>query len=506
MQSHVSVKSAGSAAVLRAPLSRLVLAGIAVTVLVALSAQAAAPGTDVNVTHDPSYRWGESQIAVNPQNPNNIVFATVGVGFTKACQQGPDCQTVPVDFGVGMPFPQPKGMFTNPDFNRVVAFTSFDRGKTWQRYEIPTTPHDHPDLTGTGDPYVTAAPDGTFYFSFDDNNWGTPEKPLPNAGVAVSKSTDGGRTWSVPVLGGTPVDGPRVTADPVTGTVYVSSSGRLGPTSTGDKSTPKGTVQSRWVASSQDGVQWTKPQPMGGFGANMSAAHGQLASAFKTAGQRSIFDSPNNELCGSAPTPCTIFQTSQDGGATWSRHVMPVPNTHAGFVLVAADPSKKGKGHFAVGLSMNTDGEFHVYQTRDGGATWTGPAVVTEDASKPRFHGNMAFSRQGVLGLMWRTRQMAPGQKLPPQRLPGMGPSVPYNVWAAVSRDGGATFSEPLKASSVDSPAPQSGPFAGSGDDFSGLAVEGNEVYVGWADWRVAERDNFFRAFNLKDFKFKPKH
>jgi len=488
---------------IRRALALPALAGAAAAAFAAALAHAASPGTEVNVTNDPRYRWGESQIAVNPRNPDNLVFATVGVGFTKACQQGPGCQTVPVDFGVGMPFPQPKAMFTDPDFNRVYAFTSFDRGRTWKRYDIPPTPRDHPDLTGTGDPYVTAGKDGTFYFSFDDNNWGTPEKALPNAGVAVSKSTDGGRTWSVPVLGGTPVDGPRITADLVTGTVYVSSSGSLGPTSTGDKATPRGTLQSRWVAASRDGVQWSKPQPMGGFGANMSAAHGLLASAFKTTGQRSMFDSPNNDLCAGAPAPCTIFQTSPDQGATWSRHVMPVPNTHTGFVLVAADPSRKG--HFAVGLSMNDDGEFHVYQTRDAGATWTGPAIVTEDASKPHFHGNMAYSRQGVLGIMWRTRQLQPGQKLPPQRLPGMGPAVPYSVWAAVSRDGGATFSEPLRASSVDSPAPQSGPFAGSGDDFSGLAVEGRNVYVGWADWRVAERDNFFRAFKLSEFRFKAK-
>jgi hypothetical protein len=465
----------------------------------ATAGHAAAASTEMNVTNDPAYRWGESQLAVNPKNPRNIVFATVGVGFTNACQKSPACQTVPVDFGVGFSFPQPKGMFTDPNFNRVYAFTSFDGGKTWKRYGIPLSPQGHPDLTGTGDPYVTATPDGSFYFSFDDNNWGTPEKPLPNAGVAVSKSTDGGRTWSVPVLGGTPVDGPRVTADANTGTVYVSSSGTLGPNSTGDKSTPKGTVQSRWVASSTNGVQWNKPQPMGGFGANMSAAHGLLATAFKTAGQRSMFDSPNNELCGSAPKPCTIFQTSADAGATWSRHVMQVPSTHAGFVLVAADPSKQG--HFAVGLSMNGDGEYHVYQTRDAGETWTGPAILTEDASKPRFHGNMAFSRQGVLGIMWRSRQLPPGQKPAPQTMPGMGPSVPYNVWAAISRDGGGAFSAPLKVSAADSPAPQAGAFAGSGDDFSALAVEGNYVYVGWADWRVAERDNFFRAIRLDEFK-----
>src|SRR5439155_19743632 len=119
------------------------------------------PPNEVNVTRDPTYRWGESAVAVNPRDPNNIVIATVGVGFTNACQKSPDCATVPVDFGIGRPFPQPRGMFSNPDFNRVYAFVTFDRGRTWKRHDVPVSPRSHPDLTGTGDPHVTAAPDGT---------------------------------------------------------------------------------------------------------------------------------------------------------------------------------------------------------------------------------------------------------------------------------------------------------------------------------------------------------
>jgi hypothetical protein len=462
---------------------------------------------EVNVTNDQKHRWGESQIAINPKDPKNIVFATVGTGFTNDCQaHSPACEMVNADFGVGMPFAQAKGIFTVPDFNVVAAFVSFDHGKTWKRATIPVIPADHPDITGAGDPSVTVTPDGTFYFSFDDNDWGTPEHALPNAGMGVVKSTDGGLTWSLPVLTGTPVDGPKITADPNTGTIYAASSTLLGPHSTGNANSPKGKINDRWLVSSTDGVHWTTPQPIGGFGMVTTAAHGLLATAFKTGGQ-SMFAAANNELCGSAPAPCVVFQTTKDSGATWSRHLMSIPNLGGSSPfeqpLVAADPSKAG--HFAV--AMPVDGkEFHVYQTHDAGNTWTAPVVVTDDATKRHYHGAMAYSRQGVLGLMWRTMQPVAGQPAPtsaPAGGPGGGPAFPYNVWAVVSRDGGATFSEPLKVSGADSPAPPAGQFANAGDDYSTIALDGDYVYVGWADWRPVERQNFINALRLDEFKRK---
>ena len=159
------------------------------------------------------------------------------------------------------------------------------------------------------------------------------------------------------------------------------------------------------------------------------------------------------QLCGNAPKPCSIFQTTTDSGATWTRHVLSVSNDYTGNPMVAADPTKKD--HFALAVPMKGSGGYMLYETRDAGKSWTGPATVTEDAGKRHYHSWMAYSRQGVLALMWRTSQPAPGQTPAPTQGFG-GPSLPYNVWAAVSRDGGTTFSAPLKVSSEDSPAAQS--------------------------------------------------
>ena len=464
--------------------------------------------SEVNVTNDPSHRWGEQRIAVNPKNPNNIVMATVGTGSTTECQaHSPDCQLVSADLGLGIKIQQSRGMFTNPDFTVVAAFVSFDRGKTWKRAHIPVIPAGYPDLSMPmpGDPCVTVTPDGTFYFSFDDLNWGTPEHGLPSAGVGVVKSTDGGLSWTGPVLTGTPVDGPSIVADTNTGTVYAASSTYLGPRSTGDAKAPQGKINTRWLASSMDGVHWTTPQPMGGFAVSSTAAHGVLATAFKTTGQNGMFSAANNELCGDKPAPCMIFETTKDSGATWSRHVMAVAIPSGSQVpdqpLVAADPAKEG--HFAVAVPMEGKG-YNVYRTRDAGNTWSGPAIVSEDSSKRHYHGALAFSRRGILGLMWRTSQPKAGETATaPADVPGVWPGFPYNVWAAVSRDGGATFSEPLKVSGEDSPAPQPGQFASSGDDYSSIAVDADYVYVGWAAWRPVERQNFFNALKLEEFKLK---
>jgi hypothetical protein len=465
---------------------------------------------EVNVTNDPRHRYGELQLAVNPKNPSNIVMAVVELGYNYACQaaKAPECEMVQSKLvGPGQPsLTQPQGTYAGTGFNKVVAFASFDRGRTWKRVELPAHPSAHPRLAGRGDPSVTAGADGAFYFSWDALDWGTPEAALPSAGVAVTKSTDGGLTWRDPVLTGVPADGPKVTADPNTGTIYAAASSALGPLSTGDPNAPFNPHRDRWLVSSTDGVKWTKPEGMGGQ-ASMSAARGVLAAVFKTEARDNMFTAANNQLCGSAPAPCILFETTKNAGASWSRSVLKVESSSTGRPGVAADPAKAG--HFAVFVPVNGDKEFWIYETRDSGTTWSGPGKVAEDTTKQHFHPWMEYAPNGVLGLLWRTRQPAPGQAAAPAAPPSGGPPTfgagpapaPYNIWASISRDGGATFSEPLKVSRADSPAPQGGMFGNSGDDYSALALDREYLYAGWPDWRPGDRQNLFRAIKFDEFK-----
>jgi hypothetical protein len=482
---------------------------------------------NINVTNDATHRWGEPEVAVDPKNPDHLVYAIVGEGFTNACQAAAltdpasPCALVNTVFA-----PQPLGLMNDvAHFSEVSVFVSFDRGRTWTRTaDIPGRPlpadrdeehrhgaswtdHEHegddkddpprgidifPIEAEPGDPLLTVGPDGTFYLGWDAIHFANlPTTIVNRGGIAVSKSTDGGLTWSDPVLTGTTIDRPFFATDLSAGVIYEASTGQVpGPLATGDATTPASGPADRHVVSSTDGVHWTTPQPFGlppgTLASFMSAAHGLLANAFH---------STDPATCGgAAPVVCIVFQTTSNAGASWNRHLLPPPTNYTlassgpfGAPLVAADPSSAG--HFSVALLVNSTRQFVVYQTHDAGATWSGPTFLSDDATKTRYHAWMAYSPNGTLGLMWKTNQ------------PGPGPTFPYSVWAAISKDGGATFNKPLKISTADSPAPDARPFGNGGDDFSFITLNDETAYVAWADWRPVERAGFISAIDLRAFK-----
>jgi photosystem II stability/assembly factor-like uncharacterized protein len=494
--------------------------------------------TNVNVTQDLQHRYGEPQIAVNPKNPKNVVYAVMTIATTYACQKAnrPGCTETDSAYG-----PQPKGLIeNNRDFSQVRVYTSTDAGKTWQRSaDVPVSPPGNPALVERGDPLLTVGPNGTFYLGWDDIRFcHCPTTIIDAGGIAISKSTDGGRSWTKPVLSGTPVDRPFFATDQSTGVIYEASTGALGANSKGDPALPKtpiaGSGGDRWLVASRDGVHWSDPKPFGGFtgiGASGDAAHGMYATAFKPTDSAS---------CGGTPG-CTVFQTTTDQGATWSRHALPVPGGASASPLVAADPS--ATGHFTVAVQDTAKTQFLLYQTHDAGATWTGPTTVTDDPAKSHFHPWLAYSAKGVVGLMWQTNvagkpglsgalpaavpeellqqlpetvreAIAAGQPVPESVLQTLPESVreaiaaqasgapsPYNVWAAISNDGGTTFTAPLKISTADSPAPQAFLPFGIADDFSFIALSNQYAFVAWADYRPGDRQGFVSAVTLNAFQ-----
>jgi hypothetical protein len=386
---------------------------------------------------------------------------------------------------------------------------------------------------------------------------GCPVHGLVDGGIAVSKSIDGGRTWSTPTLTGTGVDRPWMTSDLSTGTIYEASSGTIDSSmSTGDPLLPAaaaGIPADRYVVSSPDGEQWTPPEPLGGGGfsgaggSTISAANGVLAAGFN------VTQSPRNDAAcqyflsdPAATSPCTIFETSTDSGAHWTRHSLPGLANATGSILVAADPAAAGT--YTVAATDPTTTKYEVYVTHDSGVDWSGPSVVTDDgsaascpplsASACKFKPWINYSPDGVLGLAWRSASVESSTGAPAVHTAGVLTSsavvastdatnpadpplcdplgcgvappddendldpapVPYTMWAAISKDAGVTFSRPLQVSAGASAPADPNMLTGT-DDTSAVALSNSDVLVGWGQWpRGLALQGFFAAVKIPAF------
>jgi len=459
----------------------------------------------INATNQPNFVLGEPEVAVNPENPNNLVYVATQLAETPNCISNPanpfhaGCQNVMTVFG-----PQPAGLINDvPGFSPNGIFVSFNRGRTWRSVTVPTLPPPCPaagvctDPTGFlegGDPEITAGPNGTFYFGEDVVHFATgfgPPNPgtiAQDAGIATSISTDGGLTWSTPVLSGTAADRPFITTDASTGTVYIESgAGPLGSGSTANPDSPNTAPAGRYLVASGDGRHWTSPAPLpaGVSGPYISAANGELVTGGR---------STSTTVCG-GQAACELLDTTANDGATWSQFAMPNSSDSArGGPLVAADPTTPG--HITVAFLNSANTSLTVLQTRDGGSTWSTPTSVAENANihwKPW----MAYGPDGTLGLMWRTWT-------------GAASTSPYSVWAAISFDGGSNFTRPLEVSNGDSPPPNSaltsiGLIPTFADDFSNITLDHQDAFISWADWRPGggtQRQGFISEVKLQAFEF----
>jgi hypothetical protein len=349
---------------------------------------------------------------------------------------------------------------------------SADDGNTWQvRLTHPADPGPTP-----GDPYhqcsdATAAtgPGGTVYVGA--GWWDQPGGAVDYYNMYVSRSSDGGFTWgpSVFATGDNDLltnlllgknsghtDREFLTVDNQTGTLYASAADfpRL----------------RRWVVASHDqGRTFGPPHAIDSIDAPElpndyipADANGVLAVSYLAAG--------SDGSC-----PCRpIFETSRDDGVTWTRRPAPVPAQ-----WTAADPSHPGRFAIMSGEGFSdsslTPDALVVSVTSDYGRTWSKPVQIGQDPPNQRYEPWINYSPAGVLGVGYKTEYGATCQ-------PIAGCSGGnYDFWAANSRDGGRTFSAPVRLSHALSPAEPSG-----GDDFSFVALDKNYLYATWADMRTS--------------------
>jgi hypothetical protein len=311
---------------------------------------------------------------------------------------------------------------------------SSDGGRTWARTAATFSrcaggnAANGGDYDRASDPWVTFAPDGTAYqisLSFS----GAESQPGSSSAILVSRSTDRGRTWSVPVT--LIRDGPAafndkesITADPTDARFVYATwdrlAGKLGPT---------------WFARTTDGgTTWEPARSIYDPGIDSQTLNNQI---IVLPGGTLV-----NFFTRFDPNPALAIIRSTDKGVTWSAPIV-IAQAQA---LGVRDPENgtdvrdsAGMGSIAVSrqgalVAAWQDARFSggvrdgiaLSRSTDGGLTWFAPVRINRDPTVSAFSPTVTISDDGTIGVTYydfRNNTTDPS-------------SLPTDLWLAQSSDG----------------------------------------------------------------------
>ncbi|MBZ5538781.1 MAG: hypothetical protein LAO31_22780 [Acidobacteriia bacterium] len=401
--------------------------------------------SNIQVTHDTDLNnaRSESSIAINPQNPQQIV-----AGSKKFKN------------------------ITSYDFTLATAWSS-DGGMTWtESAEIPI-----PGWEGISDPALAWDDSGNVYLA------ALPFSKVPaepnRVGIAVYKSTDGGKTWSKPNLihasGGDDKQwaaGDGNPASPFRGRIYAAWD---------DGSSM------RFARTLDHGNTWigTGAGPAGSILANDSfapeinvAADGSVYIVWAAGNEiKMIVSTDGGNSFHPAASPAKGVTTLPALLPNGSFRVHTLPTACAGTgksVVVAWADYREGLSRIYHALS------------NDGGASWTtglsGQPVIPDPAAptanQHHFHPQIVSDPNGVIGCAFYEFGLKPNAYL-------------IDVIMARSFDGGATFSEHFTVTdqpwnpTVDAPWSNGNPNVTFIGDYFGLDASSEGFYPLWTDTRT---------------------
>ncbi len=276
--------------------------------------------------------------------------------------------------------------------NGVAAATSTDGGRTWKNLRAIITDNEPSQQYFNDKESVTADPThaGVAYVVWDrlvepTGNPRASERTAAYTGPAMlSKTTDGGRTWSAPqVIVNTGQNrqtiGNQVVVDPRTGTLYDFF----------DLITPPFGVSAynlAFVSSTDGGASWSGP--------HVVASIESVGVTDPNTGQpvRSGDIIPEPAI---APATGRLYAVWQD--SRWS-----------------------GGRYDEIALSTSAD----------GGATWTAPVRVNTPTGRPAFNPAVAVSSDGTVGVTYDDFRNLTTQTT----------TLPTDYWFTASTDDGAAF------------------------------------------------------------------
>lgn len=439
---------------------------------------------------------GEAQFVIDPTDPLTIVADGMGTW-----QIMPGCNAPDVNC---------KDFHNFPDSTLPVSAITHDGGRTWTHFILPIL---NGKFTRCPDPFAGATKDGVLMVGCEPRET-SPVIIDPPGESAMVVSYDHGKTWSPrvdginsynkppfptfdpslkPRFGGnSPWDRPWVYTDDKTGAIYLVDSGGQTDIDTGRPG--KYRTQSYFTVSTDNAHSF------GVIHSLDSPEYPQLGRASAAAGLGTFAElyiaskAPASE---GATCPCLVFGISRDEGKTWDRHVLkdfPLSASPNGMGLNAsgiltdliADPTTPGR--FSAMRYMTAPvPHYEVTTTNDDGKTWSpfvaiGTVPGAEQLIKPAWK----YSRQGgVLGIVWKAYY----------------PDQSFELWSAISRDAGRTFSVPLKISHRPS-LPRQYYRQTLNDDTDGIDLTKDDLYAIWGDTRAGFQGNWFGRVSLSSYGF----
>lgn len=449
---------------------------------------------------------GEAELVVDPTNPDNMVATGMGTW-----QMIPGCEAPDVNC---------KDFHNFPNSTHPVSASTHDGGRTWKHFVLPILDQGdkYTDRTRCPDPFTGSTRDGVLLVGCEPRET-DPNRYDPPGGTALVVSKDGGSSWSKRIEGisdytgpnfpafapglkprhgaHSPWDRPWLTFDDQTGAIYLSSSGGQTNIDTGNPDTYR--TQSYFTVSHDKGMSFgtinaldSLDWPQAGR-ADIAAGLGSLAEIYVAS------KVPGSEK---AQCPCQVWGISFDEGKTFDRHVMrsvvlprPAPGARVQFGgfrggdgslgKVIADPTTAGR--FSVMRYMATPVPHHEFSTtNDNGKTWSGwTSVGTVPGASSFIKHATKYSRWGVIGLVWKA----------------VYPDGSFELWSAISRDAGATFSKPLKISSAPS-QPRNYYRQSMNDDTDSIDMSRDYLYALWGDTRSGFQASWFGKVALSSYGF----
>jgi len=346
--------------------------------------------------------------------------------------------------------------WSNGGSNAIGTGVSFDGGATWTQRTPPFSrcaggdAGNHGDYDRATDPWVAFAADGTAFLSalvFDSTT--------ARSAMVASRSSDGGLTWSDPTVlradddPDVTNDKEAITADPMDpGRVYVVWDRLTGLTRPAE---PLSTGPT-WFTRTTDGV-WEAARPI--FDPGIDAQ--TIGSVIVVLPDGTLVNAFNLITSSSSMAPVNTLAAirSTDKGLTWSAPILIAPmnavgvrdpnnreGVRSGTVLpeIAVD---RGSGAIYIAWEDVRPGKtfdgIALVTSRDGGLSWSAPALINGGPDSSAFTPTVAVAAGGVVGVTYydlRDADLADASMFR------------TSAWLATSYDGGLTWrDEPLGSS-----------------------------------------------------------